>query len=92
MAMPAAKGLFHRAITQSGSMLRVGVHEKSSKLAAAVLSELGLSDSRVSQLHTLPFERLVAVGAAVTQRNARPGPPDFRRLQSVCAPGPKRVF
>ncbi len=80
MAMPTAKGLFHRAITQSGSMLRVGVHEKSSKLAAAVLSELGLSDSQVSQLHTLPFERLVSAGVAVTQRNARPGPPDFRRL------------
>ncbi len=80
MAMPSAKGLFHRAITQSGSTLRVGMHEKSSKLAAAVLSELGLSDSQVSQLHTLPFERLVAAGVAVTQRNARPGPPDFRRL------------
>jgi para-nitrobenzyl esterase len=80
MAMPSAKGLFHRAITQSGSTLRVGVHEKSAKLAAAVLSELGLSDSQVSQLHTLPFERLVAAGVAVTQRNARPGPPDFRRL------------
>jgi para-nitrobenzyl esterase len=80
MAMPSAKGLFHRAITQSGSTLRVGMHEKSSKLAAAVLSELGLSDSQVSQLHTLPFERLVAAAVAVTQRNARPGPPDFRRL------------
>ena len=80
MAMPSAKGLFHRAITQSGSALRVGMHEKSAKLAAAVLSELGLSDSQVSQLLTLPFERLVAAGVAVAQRNTRPGPPDFRRL------------
>jgi para-nitrobenzyl esterase len=56
------------------------MHEKSSKLAAAVLSELGLSAPRVGQLHTLPFERLVAAGVAVTERNARPGPPDFRRL------------
>ncbi len=42
MAMPSAKGLFHRAITQSGSMLRARTPEKAAELTAAVLKELGL--------------------------------------------------
>ena len=43
MAMPAAKGLFHRAIVQSGSMLHAGNPEDTGRLAAAYLAELGLS-------------------------------------------------
>jgi para-nitrobenzyl esterase len=36
MAMPSAKGLFHRVAVQSGSTLRSGSHENATKLAAAV--------------------------------------------------------
>lgn len=36
MGMPAAKGLFHRAIVESGSMLRVGTEDKSRELADTI--------------------------------------------------------
>src|SRR6202034_1380268 len=40
MAMPAAKGLFHKAIVQSGAFLRAHTTEDSARLAAAFLAEL----------------------------------------------------
>src|SRR5581483_9499553 len=42
MAMPSARGLFHKVIVQSGSSLRQVSLESSTKLTAAVLAELGL--------------------------------------------------
>ena len=59
MAMPAAAGLFHRAIVQSGPTLAVlsqaEATENTRKLAAAC----GLAPDQTSQLRTLPMERLV---------------------------------
>ena len=82
MGMPQAKGLFHRAVIQSGSLLRVAEPADSSKLAAAVLDELNIPKSKVAQLQDLPFEKLL--GAALeAQRKSSPrpaGPPDFRRV------------
>ena len=60
MAMPAAKGLFHRAAIESGSALRQNTPEMSTKLAATVLSELGISGSNVDQLQEAPIEKLIA--------------------------------
>ena len=60
MAMPSAKGLFHKAAIQSGSALRQNTNEASAKLAAAVLAELELSGSRVDQLQSTPIDRLIA--------------------------------
>jgi para-nitrobenzyl esterase len=57
MAMPAAKGLFHRAIVQSGSVL-AGNPEDTGRLAAAYLEELGLSKTRLDQLASIPVERM----------------------------------
>ena len=36
MGMPAAKGLFHRAIVESGSMLKMGTQERSRQLAELI--------------------------------------------------------
>ena len=58
MAMPAAKGLFHKAAIESGSSLRQSTPEDSEKLAAALFDVLGLSRSEVSKLHDVPFEKL----------------------------------
>jgi para-nitrobenzyl esterase len=48
MAMPAAKGLFHRAIVQSGPFLKSLSPDYSGRLTELVLAELALSKSRVS--------------------------------------------
>jgi len=74
MAMPAAKGLFHRAVVQSGSGLRSGSAETAAKLAAAVLEELGISPSQLDKLRTVPTSTLCGVQVAA-QRRLRGGAP-----------------
>ena len=58
MAMPAAKGLFHRAIVQSGPFLKSLSPDYSVRLAELVRAELGLSKSRVRELQGIPVDRL----------------------------------
>ena len=82
MAMPSAKGLFHRAGVQSGSLLRVSTMDSSAKLASAVLAELNLGKSQVDELQSVPVERLAAAADAALRRVITPTgrPPDFRNL------------
>lgn len=56
MAMPNAKGLFHKAINQSGSF-RSGVLEKevTQAITAETLSILGIDASQVDKLQDIPF-------------------------------------
>jgi para-nitrobenzyl esterase len=75
LAMPSAKGLFHKAAVQSGSGLRMVQPQTSAKLAAAVLAELGLSASQLDQLHTLPVQRLIDAGTAAMRKVAPAGGP-----------------
>lgn len=58
MAMPAARGLFHKAIVQSGPALRVSNREAATQRAEKLLSALGISAREISQLQNLPLERL----------------------------------
>ena len=60
LAMPAARGLFHRAIIQSGAAIRVSTRERATALAAAVLKEVGLGPAECERLQTLPVEQLLA--------------------------------
>jgi para-nitrobenzyl esterase len=59
MAMPNAKGLFHKAINQSGSF-RSGVVEKevTQAITAETLSILGIDASQVDKLQDIPFSDL----------------------------------
>jgi para-nitrobenzyl esterase len=70
MAMPAAKGLFHRAIVQSGSTLRSGSAETSARKAAAILEELGISRNDLDKLNSLPASALQRVQPIVERRLA----------------------
>ena len=54
MAMPAAKGLFHRAIAESGSALRHPTAEQASRATKAFLDKLGLQPSDVAKLQAMP--------------------------------------
>jgi para-nitrobenzyl esterase len=64
MAMPAASGLFHRAIVQSGAAVRGVAPEAASRSAEMYLERLHLKPSQVEQLQSIPFEQLIAVTAA----------------------------
>jgi para-nitrobenzyl esterase len=72
LAMPAARGLFHRAIVMSGAAIRLTEAERATKLADAVLKELGLGRGDVNQLQSLPFTRLIA---AIGPARSKVGPP-----------------
>lgn len=76
MAMPAGKGLFHRAIIQSGSYAR-NAHleamspEAATKHAHTFLSALGLSAKDAEKLVDLPMEALIAGTAKAGQGKDR---------------------
>jgi para-nitrobenzyl esterase len=80
MAMPAAKGLFHRAIVESGSTLRVGNEDVSRATAAALLKELGLDKSTVEKLHDVPIADLEAAAVKVTRPPRLTGVINFRSM------------
>jgi para-nitrobenzyl esterase len=63
MAMPSAKGLFHKAINQSGSF-RMGMLEKTEtqRITAEVLKHLKLDATQVDSLQKIPFPVLVDAG------------------------------
>jgi len=63
MAMPSAKGLFHKAVNQSGAF-RAAMLEKTETqlIAAEVLKALNLQPSQVDSLQKVPFDKLSAAG------------------------------
>jgi para-nitrobenzyl esterase len=71
LAMPAAHGLFHRAIIQSGAAIRVSTRERANALAEAVLKELGVGRNECEQLQTVPAERLLAAIAPASRAVGR---------------------
>lgn len=60
MAMPAARGLFHRAIVESGSGLRAIPADVAGKNAETLLGPLGITKNRIDELQRLPMEQLLA--------------------------------
>ena len=75
MCMPAAKGLFHKAIIQSGTLLNTMTKEKSQALGLAVLENLGLKKEDVQKLDTLSYMSLVKAGNDAITKIAGPRKP-----------------
>jgi len=91
MGMPAAKGLFHRAIVESGSTLRVRTAESSQKLADLIVSELGLTAATIDQIQTLPYSQLLKASTEVMRAHNPPpagGVPNFRRMADMLGLSP----
>jgi len=61
MAMPPARGLFHRVLTMSGQQITASRPESATKVARAVLAALGLEPGKIDAIKTLPMEKLVGV-------------------------------
>jgi para-nitrobenzyl esterase len=63
MAMPSAKGLFHKAVNQSGSF-RAAMLDKATTQAIGteVLKELNISADKVDEIQNVPFEKLSDAG------------------------------
>jgi para-nitrobenzyl esterase len=69
MAMPAAKGLFHRAIIQSGPAVEMMPPEAATDVAAKVLHELSIAPGSLDRLRDVPAEQLLATQQAVLAAN-----------------------
>jgi len=75
MAMPPAKGLFHKAIVESGSTLRVSTVEEGDAVARKFLAQLKISADRVDDLQKVPMDDMLAAMRAMTGPNSiRLGP------------------
>jgi para-nitrobenzyl esterase len=91
MGMPSAKGLFHRGVVESGSMLRAYTEEGSRQLADLVVAELGLNKSSIDRIHTLPFQQIQQASEAVLRRENHPsatGVPSFPRFTRALSLSP----
>jgi para-nitrobenzyl esterase len=60
LGMPAAQGLFHRAIAQSGSAVTSMPAAAATQNAEALMSRLGLKSGHVDELQRLPVEQVLA--------------------------------
>jgi para-nitrobenzyl esterase len=56
LAMPSAKGLFHKAIVMSGAVIRLISKDEATDVARAVMAELGVTD--VAQLQGIDARRV----------------------------------
>jgi para-nitrobenzyl esterase len=79
LAMPSAKGLFHRAIVQSGANLKGVSTEEATKTANTLMDKLGVKTAE--DLQQVPMDQLVA--ATLSTRGLRLAPVlDGRTLPS----------
>jgi para-nitrobenzyl esterase len=75
LAMPAATGLFHRAIIQSGAAVRLRTKERALKLTELVLTELRITTDTIDRLHTVSMADLLA---AIKPAERALGPSPYR--------------
>ncbi len=61
LGMPGAKGLFHRAIAQSGSAVTGISSTAATKTAEAVMDKLGLKPNQVDELQKVPTDQLLSL-------------------------------
>jgi para-nitrobenzyl esterase len=68
MSMPGAKGLFHRAIIESGAVLRLTPREDAIHTTQLLLAELGLKPEQARELQNLPYQKLLVANEAVSAK------------------------
>src|SRR5690554_4332522 len=68
LSMPAAQGLFHKAIIQSGTLVNVMTKEKSRSAGQALVEVLELTGEDLNALHTMPYKQLVEAGNKALER------------------------
>jgi para-nitrobenzyl esterase len=78
LGMPAAQGLFHKAIAQSGSAVVSLPASAATQSAEAFMARLGLKGNQVDELQKLPMEQLLGAlqpraGGSEAGRGARGG-------------------
>ncbi len=62
LTMPAARGLFHRAIIQSGAQPYAMTAEEGTAAAVGLLARVGLTEQQLDQLQRLPVAKILGEG------------------------------
>ena len=78
LCMPPAKGLFHKAIIMSGTILNVNTKQMTEELGQAVLKELNIDKKDINKIKDVPYEELYAAGQramAASIGTRKPGTP-----------------
>lgn len=68
LAMPRARGLFHRAILQSGSAALLQTPAAANRVMGAILADVGIAPHEAGKLRDLPAARLLDIQTRVTPR------------------------
>ncbi len=69
-AMPAAQGLFHKAVVLSGASTRAGDKAMAEKLGSYVLAEAGLTPADVDKLQQLPWKTYYEIATKAQRKLA----------------------
>jgi para-nitrobenzyl esterase len=78
LCMPQAKGLFHKAIIMSGTILNVNTKQMTEELGQAVLKELNIDSKHIEDINKVPYDTLYAAGQramAASIGTRKPGTP-----------------
>ena len=67
LAMPAARGLFHKAAIQSGSRLRAITREAAARATEQLLTRIGFTKKRVTELQQVPVEMLISAQGSLQE-------------------------
>jgi para-nitrobenzyl esterase len=70
LTMPAAKGLFHKAILQSGSLNLLTSPEAAGNVTTMLLNDLGIAPAEAGRLRDLPADELLRAQARVATQSA----------------------
>jgi para-nitrobenzyl esterase len=65
LGMPAARGLFHRAAVQSGSLATHVPREMAAQVAQTFIKQLGLTRATIDRIQHLPWTQLLAAQTAI---------------------------
>ncbi|HYD10721.1 MAG TPA: carboxylesterase/lipase family protein [Acidimicrobiales bacterium] len=90
LGLPASKGLFRRAIAQSGAAGNVHAREAATNAARAFLAEVGVGEDELHRLRELPVEEILRAQDVVNaaRGNATGGLPFMPCADGVTLPVP----
>jgi len=67
LAMPSAKGLFHRAVIESGATIKLVERDAAAKVADRLLAKLSLNNTQLRELQNLPVQKIMSAYFAVVK-------------------------
>jgi len=68
LAMPQARGLFHRAVVQSGAGVRAHTTDEAARVTGLMVQELGLRNPDLASLQALPVDQIIAAQQRLVKR------------------------